>query len=119
METIWTPALTKKLIELWAQGISTAKIGAQLGITKNSVISKAHRLVLTPRPSPLKSPPRRKIIGAPVYEKPVCAWPIGHPGTPEFKFCGEPRGPRDPQRPYCAAHWDKSRQRGTAKVIRP
>ena len=31
----------------------------------------------------------------------TCQWPIGHPGTREFRFCGDPieRG-----RPYCCDH---------------
>ena len=31
----------------------------------------------------------------------TCRWPIGHPGDPDFRFCGEPR---IPTRPYCGEH---------------
>ncbi len=31
----------------------------------------------------------------------MCRWPIGHPGEPEFRFCGDARVPG---RPYCADH---------------
>ena len=30
-----------------------------------------------------------------------CCWPIGEPGTREFRFCG---AEADPGRPYCADH---------------
>jgi GcrA cell cycle regulator len=31
----------------------------------------------------------------------ICKWPIGHPGEPDFHFCGEPANPGFP---YCVAH---------------
>jgi GcrA cell cycle regulator len=31
----------------------------------------------------------------------VCKWPIGHPGEPDFHFCGKPVNPGFP---YCAEH---------------
>src|SRR5690242_12388361 len=31
----------------------------------------------------------------------VCKWPIGHPGEPDFHFCGEAANPGFP---YCVAH---------------
>ena len=31
----------------------------------------------------------------------VCKWPIGHPGEPDFHFCGEASNPGFP---YCVAH---------------
>lgn len=99
METIWTPELIERLGALWAQGLSTAEIGRSLGISKNAVIGKAHRLGLTARPSPLKSPPvRRRVIG---LQAPVCSWPHGHPGDKNFRFCGQPPVPG---KPYCAEH---------------
>ena len=30
-----------------------------------------------------------------------CCWPIGHPGTPTFRFCGNPAVAA---KPYCAEH---------------
>jgi GcrA cell cycle regulator len=60
MESIWTPELIQNLSKLWDEGHSTAEIGRRLGISKNAVVGKAHRLALTPRPSPLKRPPVRQ-----------------------------------------------------------
>jgi GcrA cell cycle regulator len=31
----------------------------------------------------------------------ICKWPIGHPGEPDFHFCGETA---NPGYPYCVAH---------------
>ena len=59
METVWTQDRVEQLGQLWAQGLSTAEIGRRLGLTKNAVVGKAHRLSLNPRPSPLKAPPRQ------------------------------------------------------------
>ena len=31
----------------------------------------------------------------------ICKWPIGHPGEPDFHFCGKPA---QPTFPYCGEH---------------
>jgi GcrA cell cycle regulator len=31
----------------------------------------------------------------------ICKWPMGHPGEPDFYFCGEPANPGFP---YCVQH---------------
>lgn len=57
----WTTERMAMLTELWQSGLVTQKIGDMLGVTKNSVLGKVHRLVarglLTSRPSPLKNGP--------------------------------------------------------------
>src|ERR1700722_8507945 len=99
METIWTTELIDQLVVLWDEGLPTAEIGRRLAISKNAVIGKAHRLSLTPRPSPLKRPPvRGKVTG---MHPPVCSWPQGHPGDKDFRFCGQRPLPG---KPYCAEH---------------
>lgn len=112
MDSIWTPLLVDQLAALWKQGLSTAEIGRKLGISKNAVVGKAHRLSLAPRPSPLKSPPMRHSV-----EKagPGCSWPHGHPGQQGFRFCGKRALPG---KPYCAEHaamaYVKPRERSNA-----
>ncbi|HEY7991251.1 MAG TPA: GcrA family cell cycle regulator [Stellaceae bacterium] len=98
MDSIWTNDLVNQLSALWQQGLSTAEIGRKLGISKNAVVGKAHRLMLTPRPSPLKSPPIRHAAGK---AGPTCSWPHGHPGQPGFRFCGKRVVPG---KPYCPDH---------------
>ena len=51
----WNDKTIARLRELWVEGHSTAEIGRRLGITKNAVVGKAHRLDLPGRPSPIRS----------------------------------------------------------------
>ncbi len=61
----WTDETILCLRALWDEGHSTAEIGRRLGVTKNAVVGKAHRLELPARPSPIRRacgdvhPPRR------------------------------------------------------------
>jgi GcrA cell cycle regulator len=58
------------------------------------------------------APPRRLVPAKPspeVADKPsllelndrICKWPMGHPGEPDFHFCG---APSNPGFPYCVEH---------------
>ncbi len=58
----WNQDAIAKLRALWAEGHSTAEIGRRLGVSKNAVVGKAHRLNLPPRPSPI----RRDAVARPV-----------------------------------------------------
>jgi len=51
----WTDSKVSRLRALWAGGLRTVAIGVELGVSKNAVVGKAHRLGLTARPSPIKS----------------------------------------------------------------
>jgi GcrA cell cycle regulator len=125
----WTTEKIDELRQLWSEGLSTSEIGKRLGVSKNAVVGKAHRLHLSSRPSPIRRvfraagprPPRlasarpartRDATGGNVVpiareEKPVelsnipCKWPIGHPNEPGFGFCGERSVVG---KPYCVAH---------------
>ena len=63
-------------------------------------------------PPSTPAPPRRLVPAKPSAEiadktslldlnERVCKWPIGHPGEPDFHFCGTPVNPGFP---YCVAH---------------
>ena len=56
----WSEEQITRLRALWAEGHSTAEIGRRMGISKNAVVGKAHRLNLSARPSPI-----RRVPGAP------------------------------------------------------
>ena len=111
MDTVWTPERIETLGRLWDEGLSTAEIGRRLGLSKNAVIGKAHRLALKPRPSPVKAtaaprpePERARPAPPPVlvgFAGPSCSWPFGHPGEKDFHFCG---ARAVPGKPYCAEH---------------
>jgi GcrA cell cycle regulator len=58
------------------------------------------------------APPRRLVPAKPSPEiadktglldlnEKICKWPIGHPGEPDFHFCGRPANPGFP---YCVEH---------------
>jgi GcrA cell cycle regulator len=58
------------------------------------------------------APPRRLVPAKPSPEiadktslldlnEKICKWPIGHPGEPDFHFCG---APANPGFPYCVEH---------------
>ena len=51
----WTPERIGELEKLWAEGLSTAEIGRRIGVSKNAVVGKAHRLGLPGRQSPIES----------------------------------------------------------------
>ena len=50
----WSDETIARLRDLWAEGHSTAEIGRRLGVSKNAVVGKAHRLDLPARPSPIR-----------------------------------------------------------------
>jgi GcrA cell cycle regulator len=50
----WTDERIQELTDLWQQGFSASEIGKRLGVSKNAVVGKAHRLNLPSRPSPIK-----------------------------------------------------------------
>jgi len=50
----WAEETIVRLRELWSEGHSTAEIGRRLGVSKNAVVGKAHRLDLPARPSPIR-----------------------------------------------------------------
>ncbi len=127
----WTQEQIADLMRLWNDGLSTSEIGKRLGITKNAVVGKAHRLHLSARPSPIKRVAMRLPLVKQPMPKPAvavapvaapapapqahsaapkravemtphsCRWPIGHPGDSGFHFCGDSALPG---KPYCSTH---------------
>ena len=53
----WTAQAIEQLKALWAEGHSTAEIGRRMGVSKNAIVGKAHRLNLPARPSPIRRDP--------------------------------------------------------------
>jgi GcrA cell cycle regulator len=169
----WSAEAIETLRVLWSEGHSTAEIGRRMGVSKNAVVGKAHRLNLPARPSPIRrdaeagaTPPARRIapprpllpmrrleqepvpapaptaaplpepvqVVAPLVVAPVaivppppppaptpspvsvlrafpterprssarsCCWPLGEPGTAQFRFCG---CDALAGKPYCPDH---------------
>src|SRR3546814_18899790 len=76
----WTNDRVAELMRLWEAGRSASEIGRLLGVSKNSVVGKAHRMKLRARPSPIKrgsTPQLRRVAVAtiPTPEVPTPAPP--------------------------------------------
>lgn len=107
---MWNDEKIAKLKKLWQEGLTTGEIGKRLGVSKNAVVGKAHRLGLKGRPSPIKRPetaapaPKKepvKIFTLTDLSHNTCRWPIGDPKHEDFRFCGKQVYPG---KPYCAEH---------------
>jgi len=103
MSTIeWTPERIAALIALWNESLPTSEIGRRLGITKNAVIGKVHRLGLTKRrASPKAEDEPIQLIRLDSLNSTMCSWPVGNPGEEAFHFCGDEVVVG---KPYCAKH---------------
>ncbi len=95
----WTQERILLMFELWDEGLSAAEIGKRLGMSKNMVIGKLHRLGLSARGEYSGDLPVQPGIVFPDSGR--CLWPIGDPPDPDFRFCGEEA---QPQGPYCPEH---------------
>lgn len=51
----WSTEQIGELTRLWSEGHTASEIGRAMGLTRNQVIGKAHRLDLEKRPSPIKA----------------------------------------------------------------
>jgi GcrA cell cycle regulator len=123
----WNEHLESRLRVLWNEGLSTAEIGRRLGLSKNAVVGKAHRIGLFRKSPIIRSaepkeprPPRRKpeaqtlealtslTVLAAEPPKPIerrrrsgmsCQFPLND--RRPWRFCEEPtEGPS----PYCLRH---------------
>jgi GcrA cell cycle regulator len=82
----WSDEAIVRLRSLWDEGHSTAEIGRRLGMSKNAVVGKAHRLDLPARPSPI----RRGGDGTPRPKRPsVRRPPVAGPTLPPLASLGE------------------------------
>lgn len=103
---MWTVEREVTLRDMWARGVSASAMGRALGITRNSIIGKAHRLHLAPlvQPASLQRAIRgpRPIEPAPL---PVCLWPSGSVKDGTYHHCGETalKG-----KPYCPVHYERA-----------
>ena len=116
----WTEERLEKLRALWDKGLSISSIGEELGVTRNAIAGKAHRLGLKKRQSPIakkKAPAKEVAVQVPEdlplrlalrrlnWSRSKCVWPTGDPKHTDFNFCGQPilAG-----KPYCAEHCNEA-----------
>jgi GcrA cell cycle regulator len=102
---VWTDERLEKLKELWTQGLSISQIGEALGVSRNAIAGKAHRMGLPKRPSPISRPkvekpkvavpevtenlPLRLELRQLEWSRSKCCWPTGDPKKNGFVFCGD------------------------------
>ena len=114
---VWTDERLEELKKLWAKGLSISQIGEALGVSRNAIAGKAHRMGLPKRPSPISKPkaekpkvepvveeqdlPLRLELGQLVWSRSKCCWPTGDPKKNGFVFCGDTVVPG---KPYCLPH---------------
>ena len=114
---VWTDERLDELKKLWAEGLSISQIGEALGVSRNAIAGKAHRMGLPKRPSPISKSKAEK--AEPVVEeqeqdlplrlelrqlewsRSKCCWPTGDPKKNGFVFCG---AAVVPGKPYCLPH---------------
>tara|TARA_B100000989_G_scaffold6247_1_gene4347 strand:+ start:793 stop:1209 length:417 start_codon:yes stop_codon:yes gene_type:complete len=118
-KNIWDSPKLKELEDLWKQGHPISKIGKMLGVSRNSIAGKAHRMGLPKRTSPILSSKKEKLsdqknnendnkniplkikLRGVQWSRTKCCWPEGDPKQNDFKFCGQDIFPG---RPYCDKH---------------
>lgn len=114
---VWNDERLERLEKLWAEGLSISQIGEALGVSRNSIAGKAHRMGLPKRPSPISRPkvtkpelvvpempnelPLRLELRQLEWSRSKCCWPTGDPKKNGFRFCGDLVVPG---KPYCLTH---------------
>ena len=81
----WDDETIRLLRDLWTQGLSTAEIGRRLGVSKNAIVGKAHRLDLEARPSPI-----RRESAKPASDRPVAFPRVAGPTLPPLASADVP-----------------------------
>ena len=107
--SVWDEERLGQLTKLWAEGLSITQIGLRIGVSRNAVVGKVHRMGLPKRQSPIArsdkpfEPKRRRLpaLSLAEWDRSSCSWPIGDPKEADFKFCGEKALDG---RPYCREH---------------
>ncbi len=79
----WNDERIAQLKQLWEQGLSASSIGRVLGVTKNAVVGKAHRLKLSSRPSPIRKSSKPPVRRATALARPTL------PSTPMVDLSGD------------------------------
>ncbi len=102
MRKEWTSDDDALLRRLSDEGVTTAAIGRELGVTKNAVCGRRGRLSLPKRPSPIKkhSLPCTGLLGGIAgLLTHQCRFPFGEGASMTFCAATAIEG-----RPYCAEH---------------
>jgi hypothetical protein len=94
----WTPAMDADLLRMRAEGVSFTKIARYLGVTKNAVVGRAHRVSDARRLVGVAIRPLVE-VGRPGLR---CQWIEGEPAMDDACKCG---AAAKAGTPYCDAHY--------------
>lgn len=122
----WNEKRLAQLKKLWEQGLSITQIGEKMGVSRNAIAGKVHRLKLPKRSetnkakadkATPKSRSKKQEVVVPLLERddlPLklalrnitwsrsrCSWPIGNPQSTDFHFCSKDVVVG---KPYCNEH---------------
>lgn len=106
--TVWTPDRIAELTALLnvEPTLPYEEIGRRMGLNKNIVLGKAHRLGVALRAAPnfaTATTTIARLDALDVFPRSGhCVLPIGHPDDSDFRFCGARVA--DPGRSYCDKH---------------
>lgn len=106
----WTEERVAELMRLWEAGRSASEIGRLLGVSKNSVVGKAHRMKLKARPSPIKrgASPQVRRPAVTSVPKPAAQAPAAPKPAQERPAASAPASrsarPARPARPAARSH---------------
>ena len=106
----WTPARIERLTKMWDDGKSGNVIGAAIGVSKNAVLGKAHRLGLKPHLVLDPKTVAKRLVNREAKNASLLApapttcrfplWPDAAP-RPTMEFC---QAPREDGSSYCTEH---------------
>ena len=110
------PAAARSFMPTYAPQAPTGPTGAQLRSVGPGGFLRQGPGDQAPPSTP--APPRRLVPAKPAPEMAgkttlldlndkICKWPLGHPGEPDFHFCGKPVNPGFP---YCVQHCGQAYQ---------
>lgn len=102
----WTVEMVEDLKKMWAEGLTTGEIGKKLGVSKNSIVGKVHRLGLSGRPSPIKKKDEEE-TAAPA-PKAKSEKPAAKP-APKAKPAAVPAEPVKTEKPAAVQHQEVKR----------
>lgn len=124
----WTKEMNEALRDYRAKGFSFSAISSMMGVSRNAVAGRCHRLNLCNKGGPppvvrkIKPPVEAALPPPPPEPEPIvqpvsrvrgavasvmaadwrsCRFPIGDPRSEDFHFCSRPT---EVGRPYCADH---------------
>jgi GcrA cell cycle regulator len=87
VNSTWDDERVEKLTKLWSEGLSASEVGARLGVSRNAVIGKLHRMGLAGRHYGRKMPSRAK----PRSQRPKLAYANPNPQRKSSRlFTAEP-----------------------------